>query len=63
MDINRGHIEVTLDGKQSLVFPHSWWNNNIERRARECLASDKNQTIKNSVNHSSCQLCLQCFSP
>ena len=53
MTINRGHIEVTLDSKQSLVFPHSWWNNNIERRAREYLASDKNQTMKNSVNHSS----------
>ena len=50
MAVNRGNMKVTLDGEQSIVFPHSSRNNNTERRAREYLASDKNQTIFNSVN-------------
>ena len=56
MAVNRGHMKVTLEGEQSIVFPHSSRNNNTERRAREYLASDKNQTILNSVNSGAHQM-------
>ena len=41
MVVNRATIEVTLDCEQSLIFFHSWWNKNIERREREYQASNQ----------------------
>ena len=46
MVVNRATIEVTLDCEQSLIFVHSWWNKNIERREREYQASDHNHLIE-----------------
>ena len=45
MVVTRATIEVTLDCEQSLIFVHSWWNKNIERREREYQA-----VIRNEIN-------------